>query len=575
MADLTIIIPARNEMFLRKTVEDILAHIEGNTEVIAVVDGPTEYEMPPEDPRVKVIKHEVSTGQRASSNEAARLAQSKYLMKVDAHCAFDQGFDVKMIAEMHDDWTMIPTMLNLHAFDWVCPDGHRRYQGPSGRCTNSLPDNTVCGKETVRELVWKPRKGVTSQFYRFDNTMHFQYWNEFKTRPEAQGDICETLSIQGSCFMITKEKWFELDICSEEFHSWGQQGVEVACKTWLSGGRLVINKKTWYAHMFRTQGGDFSFPYHQPQSEVEQNRELSRKLFTDNQWPKAVHPFSWLLEKFWPVPGWDSIPGSNYIPPPYTSHNSLNLWRFNHRGHYYESLIHGVNKGVVYYTDNRLDPRIQEYCMRQLDRAFRGKIVSVSLQPMDFGQNIVLPLERGYLTMAKQILAGLEAIDTDIVFFCEHDIIYHPSHFDFIPEKKDVYYYNMNSWLLRDDGHCLYFDHKSLSGLCAYRELLLEHYKKRVARIEELIAQGKNPRHEMRFIGFEPGTHHRHERIDDFKAEGYRSEHPNVDIKHGCNLTQNRWSQDQFRDKQSCQNWQESEEIPFWGKGVDIIKLWH
>ncbi len=23
----------------------------------------------------------------------------------------------------------------------------------------------------------------------------------------------------------------------------------------------MINKKTWYAHMFRTQGGDFGFPY--------------------------------------------------------------------------------------------------------------------------------------------------------------------------------------------------------------------------------------------------------------------------------------------------------------------------
>ena len=39
MSDLSILIPARNEMFLAKTIENILANIEGNTEVIAVLLG--------------------------------------------------------------------------------------------------------------------------------------------------------------------------------------------------------------------------------------------------------------------------------------------------------------------------------------------------------------------------------------------------------------------------------------------------------------------------------------------------------------------------------------------------------
>ena len=34
--DLSILIPARNEMFLRRTIEDILEHMEGDTEIIAV-----------------------------------------------------------------------------------------------------------------------------------------------------------------------------------------------------------------------------------------------------------------------------------------------------------------------------------------------------------------------------------------------------------------------------------------------------------------------------------------------------------------------------------------------------------
>jgi len=294
MYDLTIIIPARNEMFLGNTIADILAHIEGNTEIIAVLDGELPTTPIPDHPRLTLIQYFTSIGQRAASNQAARLSKAKYLMKVDAHCAFDQGFDVKMMALMADDITMVPVMRNLHAFDWVCPAGHRRYQGPSGPCTE-------CSQPTTMDVVWIPKKNPQSTCYRFDTDMHFQYHNEMGK--ELTGDLTETMSIQGSCFMATRERYFALDLCSESFHSWGQQGVEVACKTWLSGGRVLVNRTTWYAHMFRTQGGDFGFPYENPQTEVVKNRELSRDLFAGDNWDKAIHPFSWLIDKFNP-PGW-------------------------------------------------------------------------------------------------------------------------------------------------------------------------------------------------------------------------------------------------------------------------------
>jgi hypothetical protein len=71
--------------------------------------------------------------------------------------------------------------------------------------------------------------------------------------------------------------------------------------------------------------------------------------------------------------------------------------------------------GIVYYTDNQIDDNILLACQKQLLKA-NLPIVSVSLKPTEFGDNISLSLERGYLTMFKQILAGLEKIDTDIVF---------------------------------------------------------------------------------------------------------------------------------------------------------------
>jgi len=298
MKDLSILIPAYNEEFLSRTVEDLLSNIEGNTEIIVNCNG--YWPDPPikDDPRVTLVHYTDNIGQRAGTNVLAKLSQAKYLMKIDAHCSFDKGFDVKMMREMHDDWTMIPSMRNLHAFDWKCRKcGIRTYQGPTPtKCSR-------CGGESFKKrMVWLPRKGTTNSFYRFDKNLHFQYWRELGHRPESQGDIAETMSIQGSCFMITREKYWELNICDEGHGSWGQQGVEVACKTWLSGGRLVVNKKTWYAHMFRTQGGDFGFPY--PNSGIQQAREYSKKLWIDGTWDKAIHPLSWLIEKFAPVPDW-------------------------------------------------------------------------------------------------------------------------------------------------------------------------------------------------------------------------------------------------------------------------------
>jgi hypothetical protein len=137
---------------------------------------------------------------------------------------------------------------------------------------------------------------------RFDKALHFQYFAEYKKR--QQGDLVETMSILGACFMLSRERYFALDICDEKHGSWGQQGTEVACKTWLSGGRVIVDKRTWFAHLFRTQGGDFGFPYKQDDKQVQRAREYSRDLWLNDKWDKAIHPLSWLIEKFSPVPDW-------------------------------------------------------------------------------------------------------------------------------------------------------------------------------------------------------------------------------------------------------------------------------
>lgn len=307
MKDLSILIPSRNEMFLARTIEDILSNIEADTEIIALLDGQWAEPAIPQHERVNIIYVAESVGQRAGTNLACQLAQGKYVMKVDAHCAFDKGFDRKMIEafkEVGDDVTMVPVMKNLHAFSWNCRKCNwKKYQGPTP------PKCERCGSDQIRrKMIWQPKPHVNSTSYSFDSEPHFQYFEDWKHREQYINDkktgLTETMSLQGSCFMMTREKYWELDICHEGFGSWGNQGIEVAVKTWLSGGRVLVNHKTWYAHMFRTQGGDFSFPYEQSGRAVAKCKEKVKDMFFNNKWEKQKYPLSWLIEKFSPVPGW-------------------------------------------------------------------------------------------------------------------------------------------------------------------------------------------------------------------------------------------------------------------------------
>lgn len=172
-----------------------------------------------------------------------------------------------------------------------------------------------------------------------------------------------------------------------------------------------------------------------------------------------------------------------------------------------------------------------------------------------------MKLESGSESMFRQILAGLEAMTEDVVYFAEHDVLYHPSHFDFTPIDRDTFYYNENVWFYRlSDGHCLHYDAKQLSGLVGYREQLITHFRERIELIEK---EGFSRR-----MGYEPMTHGRVQWKYMYKAEGFMSECPNVDIKHDNNLVGQRWSKDQFRNQKYTKGWTEAGEVPCWGKEI-------
>jgi len=222
------------------------------------------------------------------------------------------------------------------------------------------------------------------------------------------------------------------------------------------------------------------------------------------------------------------------------------------------------SKGIIYYTDNQLDPKIANAVqaqLREISANLNIPIISSSLEPMPyFGTiNIHFPnLTSGHEAMFKQILGALEKSTADIIFFCEHDILYHSSHFDIIPQKKEKFYYNQNWWMLRlADGHALRYDACKLSVLVAYRELVLKEFRKR-------YEWSKKRRYGRDFVR-EPGP-------NDNNFETYKSVYPIIDIRHDHNLTFSFWKKSKFRDKNTRQNWVETDDqIPGWGKTKEII----
>lgn len=282
MRDVSFLIPARNEIYLEQTVRNVLSNIRGNSEVLVYLDG---YIPDPQivtnDSRVMFFHTDKAVGQRAAINFLANKAEGKFICKLDAHCAIDEGFDLKMMADYEYDWTVIPRMYNLDYKTWrpklIEDFTHAVRMG-------KLHDYIMIGindKDELRTLYYP---------HDFNKKLHHE-------RKDILID--ETMSCMGCCFFMHKDRFFEQGGCDEGHEGgWGQQGVEVALKAWLSGGKLMVNKKTWFAHWFRA--GDGGFPYPISGNQIDRVRAYSKDLWLNDKWSKATRKFSWLLDKFNP-----------------------------------------------------------------------------------------------------------------------------------------------------------------------------------------------------------------------------------------------------------------------------------
>lgn len=222
-------------------------------------------------------------------------------------------------------------------------------------------------------------------------------------------------------------------------------------------------------------------------------------------------------------------------------------------------LKNNMNKGIIYYTDNTISGLIDKNVRKSILGA-NLPITSISLKPIDFGNNYQIVGERGYATMIQQIYTALLFSRDEYIFFCEHDVLYHPSHFSFTPSENDVFYYNDNVWRWEyGSSKAIRYDRMlPLSSLCVNRKFALKHYAKRLQAIEEAgdEAFASNEPALARKWGYEPGTKRRKRGgFSDEKSSTWTSYYPNIDIRHEGTFSPPKVTLESFRHIPD--NWRE------------------
>ncbi len=274
---LSVIIPSYYDPFLQKTVNSLLKSARGEIEIIAVQDGPVGKLPIKADKRVKLIVLPQNKGMRGAINAGIAKARGEFIMKCDAHCIFGSGFDKILTENCGVNQLMIPRRYSLNQVHW------RRDLG-----------------RPVRDYHYLTYPGLTPQD-----------WLQGPEKHDPRYNIDDTMTFQGSCWFANKKYFIKrvgyLDDRREAYGPFGGEQVEIGLKYWLGGGEVKVNKKTWYAHLvkrpYHYATGLFTRSYKSSRV-VAANRAWLAKHWVGNQEPGMIHPISWLVEKFWPVPSW-------------------------------------------------------------------------------------------------------------------------------------------------------------------------------------------------------------------------------------------------------------------------------
>jgi len=286
MPKVSIIIPARNEVYttssgenvLQRMIRDVYEKATGDFEVLIGFDGPPYLDFP-HYPNLRIVRLPDVIGVKNNINMLAILAKGEYLFKSDAHCMFAKGFDETLLADMKDNWLVMPRFYVLDGKRWEWQD-ERHYDYFYLHCP------------------------FTHRGFRFKAGGHWpQRTAEREGKPEYLID--ETPQFHGSGWFIKRD--FFLDYIGgfpvKDPFGHAQEPPNIGLKVWLGpwDGKVMVNKKTWYAHLHQHK-------YKKGFALGGRNEERTYRIIADywinNRWGYAKHGFKWFVKKFMPMPTW-------------------------------------------------------------------------------------------------------------------------------------------------------------------------------------------------------------------------------------------------------------------------------
>jgi len=285
MSKVSFILPSRNEIrmvgnetVLQRTVRDIYEKATGEFEVLVGFNGQA-YQSFPDYPNLKVIKLPENAGIKTLINLLASVARGKYLFKLDSHCSISNGIDEIIQQNVSDDWIVTPRF-KIIKDDW------------------SIQEKD--GQEEFYDYFYLSCPLTDPRGFRFKAGGH---WSErTQERLESNPNIDETPQMHGSGWFMTKDRFFELGgFPLTDPYGHGQEPLWLGLRNWLKGGKLMVNKKTWYAHLHQ-DSKDRGYPEDRRHTETTYN-EVARYWLLNKE-PNLVHDFNWFVDKFMPMPSW-------------------------------------------------------------------------------------------------------------------------------------------------------------------------------------------------------------------------------------------------------------------------------
>ena len=218
---LSVIIPSYKDPLLIKTIDSLLENARGEIEIIAVLDGywPT-FELRG-DPRVRYIHLGKNSGMRNAINTGVLASQGEYIMRTDEHCVFGDGFDVILTKDCESNWIVTPRRYYLDPVEWKVMD---------------IP------------YVDYEKLAING-----DHKFEGQKWQS-RTQERRHIIVDETMAMQGSVWMMPRKWWDGVigELQTEEYGPLVQDSHEMVFKTWKAGGKLMVNKNTWFAHKHKS-----------------------------------------------------------------------------------------------------------------------------------------------------------------------------------------------------------------------------------------------------------------------------------------------------------------------------------